>query len=100
MQYFGMCYFVACTNTWPKQFKLWTVLSRFGSIVLVGVQTCLCITLKTVQMNVQRSHIWELVFYKCKLGYNTKEETKFGLVWSYGTSTIVGYLMPNPFLSI
>ena len=21
----------------------------------------------------------------------------FGLVWSYGTSTIVGYLMPNPF---
>ena len=22
----------------------------------------------------------------------------FGLVWFYGTSTIVGYLMPNPFL--
>ena len=24
----------------------------------------------------------------------------FGLVWFYGTSTIVGYLMPNPFLYI
>ena len=25
---------------------------------------------------------------------------QFGLVWFYGTSTIVGYLMPNPFLYI
>ena len=24
----------------------------------------------------------------------------FGLVWFYGTSTIIGYLMPNPFLNI
>ena len=24
----------------------------------------------------------------------------FGLVWFYGISTIVGYLMPNPFLNI
>ena len=24
----------------------------------------------------------------------------FGLVWVYGTATIVGYLMPNPFLYI
>ena len=25
-----------------------------------------------------------------------KEVLQFGLVWFYGTSTIVGYLMPNP----
>ena len=25
-------------------------------------------------------------------------DTRFGLVWFYGISTIVGYLMPNPFL--
>ena len=24
----------------------------------------------------------------------------FGLIWFYGISTIVGYLMPNPFLYI
>ena len=24
----------------------------------------------------------------------------FGLVWFYGISTLVGYLMPNPFLYI
>ena len=22
---------------------------------------------------------------------------RFGLIWFYGTSTVVGYLMPNPF---
>ena len=26
------------------------------------------------------------------------DNLKFGLVWFYGIPTIVGYLMPNPFL--
>ena len=29
-----------------------------------------------------------------------REEEDFGLVWFYGISTIVCYLMPNPFLNI
>ena len=29
-----------------------------------------------------------------------KQNVWFGLVLAYGTSTIVGYLMPNPFLYI
>ena len=37
--------------------------------------------------------------------YNNRNNTfpyifLFGLVWFYGTSIIVGYLMPNPFLYI
>ena len=31
---------------------------------------------------------------QCKEG---RKEGKIGLVWFYGISTIVGYLMPNPF---
>ena len=29
-----------------------------------------------------------------------RESKKSGIVWFYGTLTIVGYLMPNPFLYI
>ena len=29
-----------------------------------------------------------------------KQIVLFGLVWFYGVSTILGYLMPNPFLYI
>ena len=31
---------------------------------------------------------------------DSRDRYSFGLVWFYGTSTIVGYLMPNPYLYI
>ena len=38
--------------------------------------------------------------YKMQLRSKTIYASEFGLVWFYGTSTIVGYLMPNPVLFI
>ena len=49
------------------------------------------------------SHIWiKLTMYK-QMSAGTFENNKvlvFLWFWFYGTSTIVGYLMPNPFLYI
>ena len=35
-----------------------------------------------------------------RLQQNWLSDNRFGLGWFYGTSTIVVYLMPNPFLYI
>ena len=43
--------------------------------------------------NYERKHIWMQKYY-------TASRVWFDLVWFYGTSTIVGYLIPNPFLNI
>ena len=66
---------------WPKQSKLWKVLSMVGSIVVVGVLTywvlfsTVC-ELKAAQMNIQYCLIWEFIFYEFKLGHNAGETTK------------------------
>ena len=49
---------VSCCNniTWPKQFKLWKVLTVLGSIMMVSVLTCFTsCDLKTAQMKISSS---------------------------------------------
>ena len=62
---------------WMKQFKLWKVPIVVSSIVVVGELTyyALC-NLKTMQINIQCSLIWELMIYKFKLGHNAVEATR------------------------
>ena len=66
---------------WLKQFKLWNVPAVGGNIVVVGALTCCALLycmcdLKTVQLNLQCSLIWELMLYDFKLPHDVAEATK------------------------
>ena len=43
------------------------------------------------------TYMQDIYIYKT---YTRYMNDAYGLVWFYGISTIVGYLMPNPFLYI
>ena len=66
--------------TWPKKFKLWKESTVLGSIVVVGVLTCVLLhsvcDFKAAQMNMKRILLWDCMFYEFKLGHYATEATK------------------------
>ena len=72
--------------TWPQQFKPWKVSTVVISIAVVGVLThsaffySVC-DLKTAQMNMQRSLIWEFMHYEFESGHNATTDAAKNLCY-------------------
>ena len=71
------------------------------SLKFMSVKVCVFLNIKIFLMQggfiffvIQSQCICMIIEIKLELG------SWFGLVWFYDTSTVVGYLMPNPFLYI
>ena len=62
------------------------------------VCVCVCVVNKWVSIIVLKSVWW--IRKNSNISQKSSTKSKIILVWFYGSSTLVGYLMPNPFLYI